>query len=157
MNFIDIIVLIPVCWYGFKGFRHGLICEITTLVAILLGVWLAYKFSGLVAVGLPKMMFSGQMAFVLVFLAALVLVHLLGNLVQKAVKQVLPPVVDRVFGLLFGITKVLVVVSVIFYMFDTLDPRGIILKKEKKEASLFYGYIEPIVPHALSWKSVAEK
>ncbi len=155
MNFIDFIVLIPLCWFGFKGFRHGLICEITTLVAIIVGVWLAYKFSDLVAAWLPKMMFSGQIAFVLVFIAALVLVHLLGNLVLRAVKQVLPPVVDRIFGLLFGLTKVVVVLSVIFYMFDTIDPHGIILKKEKKEASLFYGYIEPIVPHALSWKSVS--
>ncbi len=157
MNIIDIIVLIPLCWFGFKGFRHGLICEITTLVAIIAGVWLAYKFSDLAAEWLPKMMFSGQMAFVLVFIAVLVLVHLLGNLVQKAVKQVLPHAVDRIFGMLFGLTKVLVVFSVIFYMFDTIDPRGIILKQEKKEASLFYGYIEPIVPHALSWKSAAQK
>ncbi len=155
MNFIDIIVLIPICWFGFKGFKHGLICEITTLVAVIVGVWLAYKFSDLVAAWLPKMMFSGQIAFVLVFIVALVLVHLLGNLVQKAVKQVLPPVVDRIFGMLFGLTKVVVVLSVVFYMFDTIDPRGIVLKQEKKDASLFYGYIEPIVPHALSWKSAA--
>ncbi len=157
MNFIDIIALIPICWYGFKGFRHGLICEITTLVAIIAGIWLAYKFSGLVEDWLPKMMFSGQIAFVLVFIVVLVLVHLFGNIVQKAVKQVFPPVVDRIFGLLFGLTKVVVVLSVIFYMCETIDPRGIILKKEKKEASLLYGYIEPIVPHALSWKTMEKE
>ncbi|MCR4681003.1 MAG: CvpA family protein [Bacteroidales bacterium] len=152
MNYIDILVLIPLCWFAFMGFRKGLIYELASIAALVLGAWISYRFADVVALWLPKMLLARQIAFVLIFFIVLFLVHLAGKLMSQIVKLVIPGAIDRIFGLLFGIGKVLIVYSVLFYMLEMIDTRNIIIKKETKEASLTYKYIEPIIPHVLDWK-----
>ncbi len=154
MNLIDYIVLIPLCWFAFMGFRKGLIYELTSILALVLGVWASYRFSDSLALWLPNMPFAKQISFALTFFIVLFLVHLAGKLMCKVVKLVIPGAVDHIFGLLFGIGKVLLVFSVIFYMIEMIDSHEIIIKKETKENSLVYEYVEPIVPHALEWEKI---
>lgn len=151
MTFIDFLVLIPLCWFGFLGFKNGLIYEITSIVAIVLGIWLAYHFSDLVASLLTNVTFAKPVAFIIIFVATLLLVHLVGKFATKIIKLLIPGAVDHIFGLLFGVCKVLLVCSVIFYTIQDIDKREIILTKDTKEKSLTYQYVEPIVPHALRW------
>jgi len=152
MTLLDYIVLIPLCWFAFLGFRKGLIYELTSILALILGVWASYRFSDSLALWLPNIPFAKQIAFTLTFFITLFLVHLAGKLMCKIIKLVIPGIVDHVFGLLFGLGKVLLVFSVIFYLIEIIDPAEIIIKKETKEKSLVYKYVEPIVPHALEWE-----
>lgn len=152
MTFLDFLVLIPLCWFGFKGFKNGLIYEITSIVAIILGIWLAYRFSDLLAAMLTSVTFAKPVAFTIIFVAVLLLVHLVGKMMTKIIKLVIPGSIDHIFGLLFGICKVLMVFSVIFYTIQDIDKHEILLKKETKENSITYQYVEPIVPHALNWE-----
>ena len=152
MTLLDYIVLIPLCWFAFLGFRKGLIYELTSILALILGVWASYRFSDSLALWLPDMPFVKQISFALTFFIVIFLVHLAGKLMCKVVKLVVPSIVDHVFGLLFGAGKVILVFSVLFYLIDMIDPHEIIIKKETKEKSLMYEYLEPIVPHALDWE-----
>lgn len=152
MILLDYIVLILLCWFAFLGFRKGLIYELTSILALVLGVWASYRFSDSLALWLPNMPFAKQISFALTFFIVIFLVHLAGKLMCKVVKLVIPGVVDHIFGLLFGAGKVILVCSVLFYLIDMIDPHEIIIKKETKEKSLMYEYLEPIVPHALDWE-----
>ena len=49
MNYIDIILLILLVLSAINGFRKGLIEELAGLAALILGIWAALQFSGLVA------------------------------------------------------------------------------------------------------------
>lgn len=152
MVILDFLVLIPLCWYGFLGFRHGLIYEIFSLLALILGCWLSNKFAETIAIWIGTPIFSKPISFILIFICTLVLVHLVGRYVKKAVKMAIPPFIDKLFGLLFGVTKVLLISSVILYFIQGIDKYEIIIKKETKENSKVYKYVEPIAPHALQWK-----
>jgi len=154
MTLLDYLVLIPICWFAFLGFRKGLIYELTSILALVLGVWAAYRFSDSIALWLPDLPFAKQISFTLTFFIVLFLVHLAGKMMCKIVKLVIPGAVDNVFGLLFGAGKVILVFSVLFYLIDMIDPHEIIIKKETKEKSLVYEYINPIVPHALEWEKI---
>lgn len=154
MILLDYIVLIPLCWFAFLGFRKGLIYELTSILALILGVWASYRFSDSLAMWLPDMPFAKQISFTLTFFIVLFLVHLAGKMMCKIVKLVIPGVVDHIFGLLFGAGKVILVCSVLFYLIDMIDPHEIIIKKETKEKSLVYEYIEPIIPHTLEWEKI---
>lgn len=46
MNYIDIILLLPLLYGAYRGFSRGLIIEVATLLGLLLGVYIAIKFSG---------------------------------------------------------------------------------------------------------------
>ena len=94
MNLIDILVLIPLCWYGFRGFKNGLIYEIVSIAAIVLGVWFAYRFSDWLSVMLTDVPLAKPIAFSLIFVSVLLLVHLAGKLVTKIVKLVIPGIID---------------------------------------------------------------
>lgn len=152
MTLLDYIVLIPLCWFAFLGFRKGLIYELTSILALILGVWASYRFSDSIALWLPDMPFAKQISFTLTFFIVLFLVHLAGKLMCKVVKLVIPGVVDHVFGLLFGAGKVILVCSVLFYLIEMIDPHEIIIRKDTKEKSLVYEYLKTIVPHALDWE-----
>lgn len=156
MKFIDILILIPLCWYAFRGFKNGLIYEIASMVALVLGCWMAYRFSDWFALMIVGSDLARPLAMILTFAVVVLLVHLLGRGVQKVVKLAVPKGVDRIFGLLFGAGKVLVVASVILYLVQSLDRMEIILKNETKQQSLTYKYVEPIVPHAMHWNEKIE-
>ena len=130
MLFIDIIVLALLGWFGFKGFKNGLIYEIASILALILGCWAAKQFSEGVALMITGTKLAKPIAFVFIFFVVLLLVHLAGRLGSKVVKLVIPESVDRIFGMLFGCCKVLVVCSVLFYAFQMLDQKEILLKKE---------------------------
>ncbi len=49
MNYIDLIIAIPLVWGVFVGFKNGLIIEVASLAALLLGIFGAIHFSDLTA------------------------------------------------------------------------------------------------------------
>lgn len=151
MNWLDIIVLIPLCWWGFKGFRRGFIYEVFSLLALILGFWVARRFSFLLAEWL-NIPLAGTVAFTITFALVLFLVHLAGKGMQKVVKIALPEIIDHLLGLAFGVCKVVLVFSIVFYLLNMVDKHEILIHKETKEHSFAYRHVEPIVPELLVWK-----
>ncbi len=151
MNWLDIIILIPLCWFGFTGFKNGLIRELASILALVLGVWVTVKFSDLVASWIGDSQMIRIIAFFLTFLAVLVLVHFAGKLVERIVKLVIPSFFNHLFGLIFGIGKVAIIYSVLFFFVRTIDPKEVILKPDIKEKSFLYSYIEPIFPECRNY------
>ncbi len=49
MNVLDIILAIPILWLAYKGFTKGLIIEISTLAALVLGIYASLHFSYITA------------------------------------------------------------------------------------------------------------
>lgn len=146
LNGLDILILLPLCWFGYIGFKNGLIRELVSVAALILGVWVTVKFSDVVASWFGDSRMIKIMAFILTFILVLVLVRLVGMLVESVVKIVLPGFINHLFGMLFGIGKVAIIVSVLFYVIRLADPKEVILKKEVKEESFLYSYVTPLFP-----------
>ena len=49
MNIIDIIILVPFAWFAYTGFKKGLVIGVASLAALILGIYAALYFSGIVA------------------------------------------------------------------------------------------------------------
>ena len=45
MNILDIILLIPIAWFAYRGFTRGFIIELVSLIALVAGIFLAIHFS----------------------------------------------------------------------------------------------------------------
>ncbi|MCL1851315.1 MAG: CvpA family protein [Bacteroidetes bacterium] len=146
MSYLDIIVIIPALWFGYKGFTHGLIRELASLAALILGIYAAFVFTDFVEKWINNPAIPKEVYFAITFLIVLIAVYLLGRLVEKIIKLVIPEFVNNLLGGLFGIAKVLVIFSAVFYLINSIDSKHAILTEKAVEKSFTYKYIEPIVP-----------
>jgi len=146
MKYLDIIIFIPSLWFGYKGFTHGFIRELVSLAALILGIYAAFMFADLVEKWINNPDIPKQVYFAITFLIVLVAVFLLGKLMEKIVKLMIPEFVNKLLGGLFGVAKVAVFFSAVFYFIHSVDPKNVILKEEAVEKSFLYKYIEPIAP-----------
>ena len=157
MNWIDILVLIPLCWYAYRGFRNGFLMEIVSLAALFLGLFVSYKFSDLIAVWITGTTLAKPISFSLCFVLTIVLVNLLGRILKRVLKPVLSEFLDKALGVLFGVLKVVLVAGVLFYFIDSVDKKEIVIKHEVKEASVAYKHLSPVMSHILEWKETRDQ
>jgi len=147
MNFLDILILVPMIWYGFKGYRKGLIFEIAGIVALLVGTWIAINFSNKVAeiIGLSGK-YVDIIAFVITFGAVILLVFMFAKFIEKAVTFVIPEFLNNIGGLILGAFKIAIIASILLYFITSMDKFEFFLKKDIKSGSILYKPVSSIAP-----------
>jgi membrane protein required for colicin V production len=151
MNYIDILILIAVALGMIGGFINGLVKEVASFAALILGIWCAIRFSGFTAGRLYDYFnMSGKsigiISFIVTFVIIVVIIHFIGLLVDKLVTAVALGFINRLLGIAFGFFKSVLIMSVIFVVLNAIDARRPFLPKEKIEQSLLYNPISDIAP-----------
>jgi membrane protein required for colicin V production len=134
-------------WYGFKGYRKGLIVEIAGIVALLVGTWIAINFSNKVAeiIGLSGK-YVDIIAFVITFGAVIFLVFMFAKFIEKVVTFVIPEFLNNIGGLILGAFKIAIIASILLYFITSMDKFEIFLKKDIKSGSILYKPVSSIAP-----------
>ncbi len=159
MSFIDIIILLPVA-YGFvRGLFRGLVGEITSLAAIILGIVGAKLWASTVAMKLVEFFDIGQqgaqiLGYLLVFIVIALGLNLAGKLVEKLLSFIALGGVNKFLGGLFGAIKLALIMSVLLNGFDMLDETFSIMQPEQKEASVCYAPVKRVA--SVAWDAVNE-
>ena len=108
MNWLDIVIIGGVGWFTFTGLTAGFIREVFNLGGLILGVVLAGKYYGALAGGLTFISSASVakiFAFILIFVAVLVVVHVLASLLHQVVSFLFLGWIDHLGGALFGLIK----------------------------------------------------
>lgn len=164
MNYIDIILCIPLVWGLYKGFTKGLIIEAATLVAFGLGVWGGIHFSDYIALKI-KETFDWQspylpvVSFAITFLAIIIVVFLIAKLIQRAVDGMALSAINKIGGAIVGTLKFALIMSVVIFVMDAIEQSYPIISFKSKEESLLYkpvGKIAPTLIPAMKQSKVAE-
>lgn len=151
MNYIDIILLILLVFAAINGFRKGFIEELAGLIALILGIWAALQFSGLVA-SLIAENFNYQskylpvIAFAVTFIIVLILVNLIGGIASNIIKAVQLGFLNKLAGFAFGVIKGALVLSVFLVVFNKLDQDVHLISKEAKQNSRMFEPIKNFAP-----------
>ena len=153
MNWIDVVIIIFAVWYAYKGLKNGLIYELFSIVALVLGVWATVCYSGMLVAHIGDGQTQRIIAFACIFIATLILVHFAGRMVEKVVKLMIPSFLNNLAGLIFGVAKVVIVFSVLFIFIEKVDTKKVILKPEFKTESFTYKYVESVAPFLTDWYS----
>jgi len=121
MNPIGIGILAFIAYFGFRGFQRGLVDEVGRLVGLVLAILLANKFSpGLSEyIGLANEVARLAVAFLIVFVATLILMGLLTRAIRALVELVLLAWLDQIGGVVFGVLKSIVVLGVLIYILES--------------------------------------
>ncbi len=151
MNYIDLVICIPLVWGLYKGFTKGLIIEAASLVAFGLGVWGGVHFSDFVAQQINdlfhwKSPYLPVVSFGITFLCIIILVYFVAKLVQKLVKGMALGGINKVGGAVFGAMKFAMVLSVIIFVMDAIEKSYPLISLKTKEGSVLYKPIGKIAP-----------
>ncbi|CCZ07718.1 MULTISPECIES: CvpA family protein [Culturomica] len=143
MNYLDILLLLPLLYGAYKGFSRGFVIEVATLLGLILGVYVAIKFSDYTENILRDFLdisskYLSYIALSVTFLLVVVAIYLLGKMLTKLVDIVSLGLVNKLLGTVLGIAKSFVILCIILLIADALDDKFQFMNKEVKENSLFY-------------------
>ena len=143
MNYLDILLLLPLLYGAYKGFSRGFVIEVATLLGLILGVYVAIKFSDYTENILRDFLdisskYLSYIALSVTFLLVVVAIYLLGKILTKLVDIVSLGLVNKLLGTVLGIAKSFVILCIILLIADALDDKFQFMNKEVKENSLFY-------------------
>ena len=115
---IDIILLILAAIGFYKGFKNGVLIEITTLLALLLGFYGAQHLSSFTARFLSETLHWNPeklylISLVISFTLIVLSVYMLGKALTKVASMILLGGINKILGGLFGILKMGVIISVL--------------------------------------------
>lgn len=149
MNYFDIIIIIPLLWGAFKGFKKGLIIEAASLIALLLGVWGGVKFSSISANFLGEMFNISEklmplISFSVTFIVIVIAVFLLAKLLERFIKMVALGAINKIGGAAFGVLKFGLIISVLLSLINNINAQIQFIDPKMEESSLLYTPISKI-------------
>ena len=145
MNYLDIIIVVPLLYCLVKGFSNGLIKEITSLLSLIIGIYIAVNFSILLESYFAEIFghyeqFKPIIAFAILFVATSLIINLIGILANKLTKALALGIISRFLGGIFGLLKVVVVFSFLIFVITDYN----LVNKKIKDDSVLYGPLSDI-------------
>jgi membrane protein required for colicin V production len=154
MGILDIVFLIPIVWLVYKGFSKGLIIELATLAALILGIYASLHFSHFAANLLKEHFdlnskFVGILAFIITFVLVVIAVNLLGKLLEKVVSMASLGFINKGFGGFLGLLKAVIFLSFSIYFINKLDKNRNLISPALASDSKLYTPIEKVAPYLM--------
>jgi membrane protein required for colicin V production len=143
MNWVDFVILILLVFGLVRGFTDGFVKELASLLALILGIWGAIKFSAFTAGKLYDYFdmtgrYVGIIAFLITFILIVIVIHFIGILVDKFVDTLSLGFLNRILGLVFGVFKTALILSVIFVILNAIEIKHHFLPKAVEQSRLYY-------------------
>ena len=155
MNIVDLILIIILLAGAIHGFVKGFFVEFASVAAIVLGVLCAMMFSDYLKGWLSGFV-SWQpttvkaVAFFILFISVLIVVHLIANALEKFVRAIALGLLSRIGGAVFGVIKTAFILSFLMYIVARIEFYDVtVIPKEPKKGSKMYIPIEKLAPNLL--------
>lgn len=151
MNYIDIILGLLLLFAAISGFRKGLVSELASLAALILGIWGAIEFSYITTDFLTENFnfeteYLNIISFIITFIVIVILVHIVGSAVNKFIEAAMLGFINKLAGLAFGILRSALILSILLIVFEKIDEDVEILSKDAKAESRLYEPIRNFAP-----------
>ncbi len=151
LNFIDYIILIILVLFLIQGYRKGIIIGLASIAALVLGIYIAVHFSNYLDATLmehlkPSRKWLPILSFSITFLLVVVGVMLVAKLTEKLVDVVGMGFFNHIGGAALGLAKGIILISILFFILNSLDPKGKWLTEKDKQGSFFYSRVAAVFP-----------
>lgn len=159
MNYLDIIILVFLAFSVYHGFKRGFVMELASILALILGIWAAFYFSGWTEDFLKSFLdiqerYLPAIAFAVTFLAAAIIITLIGLLIDRFLEMIALGFINKLLGLFFGLLKGILIASLILFLIGIFDTGEKLIKPKTKENSFLYQPISKLIRYFLpeQWK-----
>jgi len=165
MSFLDIILGGLLGYAIFKGIQNGLFVEMTSFVSLLIGIYFAVKFSSIMKGLLGFLHWNPNtiqvIAFILTFIVVVVGISLLGKFLTGVADFAHLGWLNKLGGGFFRMIKFVLIISIVLTIFEKINYRNFLAKKETLDKSIFYNPIQKtagfIFPSLEKWYDAVKK
>ena len=154
LNYLDIFVACLLVFGFVRGYGKGLVMELSSIIALVLGLIGSIKFSDFTFLffskNFPELIDSIDenylkiASFAFTFLLIIVLISVIAKGLTKVLKMVFLGFVNKVLGGVFGAFKFILVLSLCFVFFESLNSSISLYESSNLDSSFFYGKIKDI-------------
>lgn len=149
MSFLDIVLGILLAWGLYKGLKNGLFVELASLVALVAGIYGAIHFSYIASDYISENMDIGERfikitAFLVTFIAIIILVGLAGKLLTKIADFAMLGILNKIAGGIFGVLKVAIILGAMLIFFEKVTSSLNFINKDTQNQSILYKPVRDI-------------
>lgn len=141
MEILDLIILMPLIYGAYKGYKRGFIMSLFLLLAVVVGLYAAFHFTDVI-VGYGKEHFSWKsnyiapVTFLILFLVVGAGIYFGGKVLESVIKLVKLSILNSLAGALLGLLQWTYFVGSLLLMLISFDQKESIISKETKQHSL---------------------
>ncbi|MFT4661344.1 MAG: membrane protein required for colicin V production [Patiriisocius sp.] len=161
MHLLDIVFLVPILWALYRGYKKGLIIEITSLVSLVLGVYGAIKLSGVTGQYLTEYFNMseqnlGIVSFAVTFILIVGLIYFIGKMIEKMIDLVALSFVNKLGGAFFSGLKVAMIISIILVTLNGWNEKYNFLPDSVSDDSMFFEPLTKLSPTVMPFLQNSE-
>ena len=128
MNPFDIIIIVILGYSLVRGLFRGLVKEISSIIGVFGGFYAGYTYykalAKLLASIVNDVSYLNILSFLIIFCGVLIVVSVLGIIIKYLLNIAFLGWVDRIGGVVFGLAKGVLIVSVLFISLTAFLPKG---------------------------------
>jgi membrane protein required for colicin V production len=147
MNFIDIILILFLLFGFIKGVWNGFFTELASFISLLVGLFIAIKFSGFTADFIREnyatdIQHLEIIAFAITFILVVIGIILLAKVFTKVASFTGLGWINRLLGGVFGLLKMIFILSVVLHFFTKINQEQAFIEHDKINQSILF---KPII------------
>jgi len=155
MNALDLLIILPIGFFAYKGFIAGFIHEILGIVGIILGVFITFAYMTPFSAVIQPLFSNPDTAIIvsglILFVGTIAVVQLIGHSIRKFLEIIKLNIVNRIAGFCFGAIKSAIVLSAFLWLFAGFNLPG----EETRNSSITYPFVISLAPLTYDLVAVA--
>jgi len=152
MNTIDVVILVFILFFTIRGLFRGFILEFSTLIGLIVGYLAGITYLGflsnLLQTWMPSVPVSilNIISFSVIFITINILLKIAANLITKTLKFAMLGWLNRLLGALFGLTKSVLILSILVFLISLIPWSGDLFSNTGAEESVLFPMLEFLGP-----------
>jgi membrane protein required for colicin V production len=149
MNILDLLILIPILYFCYRGVRNGFVGEILGIIGIILAVFLTFRFMNPLADLIASFIHKNPdylpfLAGAVIFICTLIVLQIVALLLKSILKFVRLNTINSILGFFVGLFKGGIIISVLLILLAGFHEPP----KRLRKNSVSYSYIIYLAPWA---------
>jgi len=143
MSSLDIVLAVFLVYGLIRGLKNGLFVELASLVSFFIGIYIAVKFSYLIAniIGDGTSKTVKVAAFLVTLVLVVVGIYLVAKVFSTIASTLFLGWLNRLGGAFIGVLRITLLLGIVLSLFQKVNFDNIIISKETQEKSLFFNPI----------------
>lgn len=147
MNLLDALIILPIAYFCYRGFRNGLIKEVLSIVGIILAVFFTFRYMDPLGEAISPLFEEGNsiipfVSALIIFIGTVSLVNIVAFLSKKFLETIRLNFINRLSGIAFGFLKSGIIISAVLIILAGFN----LPPEESREESVTYSYVIHFAP-----------